>query len=283
MLWVLIIVIAQGCKIADLRTTEIATASPDREAKALLLLEKVIATNRLEKLATAGTYSLEAIDNWKGLLALANPLPKDNTLMELRFRPNSFDGQFEYVGAKNKTVHGVQSFQYYKIKDDGIVKVRRKKSIVFSLPALQYFFELPLRLKHAPIVKYAGATFVEGNSYDLVFVTWQQLEPHKENDQYLLYINRETGQLDFANYTVRGVYLPTPKSIYGSIRFSNRKTAGNGITYPGTMTIQLNKLKKEKRFVHRISINQLQLNSFALEELYPLNELEYLGDAKKPK
>ncbi len=279
----LIALLTQGCKIADLRTAAIAKTTPDREEKALMLLEKMIATNHLEKLVAAETYSLEARDNWKGVLALANPLPKDNTLMELRFRPNSFDGQFEYLEAKTETVYGVQSFQFYKIKDNGIVTLRKKKSIVFSLPAIQYFFELPLRLRNAPIVKYAGSEMIEGRNYDLVFATWQQLEPHKENDQYLLYINQETGQLDFANYTVRGLYLPAPGSIYGSIRFSNRKTTQDGITYPGTMTIQLNKLKKEKRFAHRISINQLRLNNFALEQLYPINELEYLGDTKKEK
>ena len=277
----LILLVAQGCKIADLRTAAIDTNTLNREEKAVQLLEKVIAINDLQKLADAETYSLEAMDNWKGLLAVMNPLPKDNTVMALRFRPNSFDGQLEYLDGDNKTVHGVQSFRYYKIKDDGTLKLRNKKSIVFALPAIQYFFELPLRLHSAPFLKYAGTAKVEGKKYDLVFATWQELEPHKEHDQYLLYINKETGQLDFANYTVRGLYLPAPKSLYGSIRFSNRKTTRDGITYPGTMTIQLNRLKKEKRFAHRISTDKLQLNSFKVLDLYPIQGLQYLGDKKK--
>ena len=63
--------------------------------------------------------------------------------------------------------------------------------------------------------------------------------------------------------------------------FSNRKTAENGITYPGTMTIQLNKLKKEKRFIHRIATDKLELNSFQVRDLYPIEGLRYLGDQKK--
>ncbi len=276
----LIVLVSQGCKIADLRTPAIAANTSDREPKALRLLEKVIANNQLQKLADAKTYSLEAKDNWKGLSALVNPLPKDNSLMQLRFRPNSFDGQFEYLEGKNGTVHGVQSFQYYKIKNDRHVRLRKKKSIVFSLPAIQYFFELPIRLQNAPFLKYAGTTTLEGNTYDLVFATWQELAPHKENDQYLLYIHQETGQVDFANYTVRGLYLPAPRSLYGSIRFSDRKTTKEGITYPGTMTIQLNKLKKEKQFTHRISVDKLELNSFPVLDLYPIKGLQYLGDQK---
>ncbi len=275
-----ILLVAQGCKIADLRTAAIDTSFPDRETRALQLLEEVIAANQLRKLAEAETYSLEATDNWKGLLAVMNPLPKDNTVMALRFRPNSFDGQLKYLDGDNKTVHGVQSFRYYKIKDDGAIKLRNKKSIVFALPAIQYFFELPLRLHNAPFLKYAGTATVEGKKYDLVFATWQELAPHKEHDQYLLYINKATRQLDFANYTVRGLYLPAPKSLYGSIRFSNRKTTNYGITYPGTMTIQLNSLKKEKRFAHRIATDKLELNSFNVLDLYPIQGLQYLGDQK---
>ncbi|MEM8507355.1 MAG: hypothetical protein AAF717_05975 [Bacteroidota bacterium] len=281
LLWLLIVVSTQACKIADLRTPSISRKMPDREEKALLLLENVISTNHLQKLAAAGTYSLEASDNWKGLLAVMNPLPKDNTAMELRFRPNSFDGQFQYSGRKKKIVHGVHSMQYYKIKKDSSIVLRRKKKVVFSLPAIQYFFELPLRLRNAPILKHAGTTTIEGRNYDLVFATWKQPEPHKENDQYLLYIDKEMGQLDFANYTVRGLYLPAPGSIYGSIRFSDRKMNEDGITYPGMLTIQFNQLKKEESFAHRISITQLTLNSFPLEGLYPLEGLEYLGDEKR--
>ena len=270
----------QACKIADLRTSELDERLPHREERAVQLLDQVIAKYNLHKLAAADTYSVKAVDNWRGLYAIVNPFPKDNELMELRFRPGSFDGQFNYLETRNNKIYGVQSFQYYRIDDSGQVKFKKKKSITFTLPALQYFFELPLRLRNAPILKYAGTKKFENRMYDLVFATWDKLEPHKEHDQYLLYFDQQTGDLSFASYTVRGMYLPAPRSIFGSIRFADLRKSVDGITYPSKLLIQLNRLKKEERTLHTVTFSDLNLNSFELSTLYPDGTLEYIGDSK---
>ena len=276
----LTILAVQSCKIADLRTSELNPNLPSREDKAIQLLDVVIKKYQLDKLEEAETYSLTAVDNWKGLYAVVNPFPKDNEPMEMRFRPSSFDGQFNYINARNKTIYGVQSFKHYRINQKGELSFKKKKSITFTLPAIQYFFELPLRLKKAPILKYAGVREFENRTYDLVFATWDKVEPHKTNDQYLLYFDKETGHLAFANYTVRGIYLPAPRNLYGSIRFEDLKQDKSGITYPGKLYIQLNTLKKAKRAFHTISISNLEINSFPLSTLYPSEDFIFLGDSK---
>ncbi|WP_435624287.1 hypothetical protein [Flagellimonas sp.] len=277
---ILLAILFQSCKIADLRTSAVHPDLPNRENKAIELIEGLITKYGLDKLEDAETYSILATDNWKGLYALVNPFPRDNELMEMRFRPNSFDGQFNYLEGRNKTIYGIQSFQHYRIKETGIVKFRKKKSITFALPAIQYFFELPLRLKNAPILKYAGVQIVEGRTYDLVFATWEKTKPHKEHDQYLLYIDRDSGELSFANYTVRGMYLPTPRNIYGSIRFEELKRNSDNINYPGKLYIQLNKLKKPQRALHIVTIEDLEIDSFPLSTLYPDKSIKFQGDSK---
>ena len=271
----------QSCKIADLRTSKIAENTIEREERAIRLLDEVIANANLDKLASAKTYSFNATDDWKGIMTLANPLPKDNKPMEFRYRPNSFDGQFNYTATKNKVIHGVQSFNYYKIDDNGTVKHKKKKKITFTVPAIQYFFELPLRLKNAPILKYAGTKEFEGEIYDLVFATWQNIKPHKEHDQYLLYISQNDKKLKYANYTIRANYIPAPKSMYGSVRYEAFKTNNDGIKYPGEIYIQVNKLKKKKRTAHVLTLDNLRLNDFDIEQLYPLKNVDYIGDSKE--
>ena len=243
-------------------------------------MENLIAIYGLNKLDSAETYSFKATDNWKGSFALVNPFPKDNELMEMRFRPNSFDGQFNYVNGKDKTIYGIQSFHHYRIDNHGKIKFKKKKSITFALPAIQYFFELPLRLKNAPFLKYAGVKILENQTYDLVFATWDQIEPHKEHDQYLLYIDRASGKLSFASYTVRGMYLPTPRNIYGSIRFEEINQNVNGISFPSKLYIQLNKIKKPPRALHTLTIDELRINNFPLSKLYPDKSIKFQGDAK---
>ena len=120
--------IVSSCKIADLRTAQIDTTSPQQEEKAVAFLDNVISKYQLNKLVSAENYSFEATDNWRGLYAIINPFPKDNEPMELRFRPGSFDGQFNYLGTHSDNIYGVQSFNYYQIKRGGTPKFKKKKS-----------------------------------------------------------------------------------------------------------------------------------------------------------
>jgi hypothetical protein len=148
------------------------------------------------------------------------------------------------------------------------------------LPAIQYLFELPIRIKEAPILKYAGTKEMEGITYDLVFATWDSLEPNKEFDQYLLYISQKTGFLTFASYTVRDAYLPSPKNVYGSIRYEDMQENSDGIKYPTTIYIQINKLKSKDTWTRKMTLQDLQLNNFETSLLYPNKELKFLGDSK---
>lgn len=280
LLCTLIILTLQSCKIADLRTSEINDATPDREQKAIDLLNTAIKNQHLDILVNSETYSYKITDNWKGLSALFNPFPKDNELMEMRFRPNSFDSQFFYIDAKDQNTYGVQSFKYYKIDKTGQVTFKNKKSISFSLPAIQYLFELPIRIKEAPILKYAGSKEIEGMTYDLVFATWESLEPNKEFDQYLLYISQETGLVSFASYTVRDAYLPSPKNVYGSIRYEDMQENSDGIKYPTTIYIQINGLKNKNKWTRKMTLKDLKLNDFEVSLLYPNKDLKFLGDSK---
>ncbi|WP_109301368.1 hypothetical protein [Aquimarina sp. AU474] len=280
LLFTFVITTFQSCKIADLRTSAINNSTPDREQKAIDLLNKTIKNQNLDILVNSKTYSYKIKDNWKGVLALMNPFPKDNELMEMRFRPKSFDSQFYYVNAKNRIIYGVQSFNYYKIDRTGNLKFKDKKSISFSLPAIQYLFELPIRIKDAPILKYAGIKKIEGVTYDLVYATWKSLEPNKEFDQYVLYISQKTGLLSFASYTVRDSYLPSPKNIYGSIRYEDMQENADGIKYPAIIYIQINGLKSKNKWTRKMTLKDLKLNDFEVSLLYPNKKLNFLGDSK---
>lgn len=275
-----IVLALQSCRIADLRTSAIDRSAPDREQKAIDLLNKAIESQNLGVLADSETYSYKATDNWKGLFALVNPFPKDNEPMEMRFRPRSFDSQFYYLNAKDTTLYGVQSFNYYKINPDGNVKLKGKRALSYALPAIQYLFELPIRIKEAPILKYAGIKEFEGSTYDVVFATWESLEPNKEFDQYLLYISQDTGLLTLASYTVRGASFPSPRNIYGSIRYEDIKENADGIKYPTTLHIQINGPKSKRKSIRKMTLKELELNRFKVSKLYPDNELEFLGDSK---
>ncbi|MBW1294860.1 hypothetical protein [Aquimarina litoralis] len=278
LLFILLISVC-SCKIADLRTTNISDASVPREPKAIELINTVIENQGLDVLESSETYSYKAIDHWKGIFSWGNPFPENKELMVLKFRPNSFDGQFHYPQKKNYKTYGLQSMNYYEINHEGTVNFKNNKKIQFALPAIQYLFELPLRLRNVPILKYAGEQLFEGEKYDLVFATWNSVEPNKKYDQYLLYISKD-GYLNFASYTVRESSAITPKNIYGSIRYENRIQNADGIQYPSTLYIQLNALKENTEWIRKLTISDVQLNSFPISDLYPNATIEFMGDSK---
>ena len=280
-LTLLLMGLVSSCKLANLSTEAINTESVNREEKAIQLLEKTIKAHNFQALANAETYSYKVKDNWKGPMVLMNPFPKDNEWMEMRFRPATFDAQMQYLDTRNKDkVYGLQSLQYYLMDGDEEVEFKKKPKMEFSIAAVQYLFELPLRLINAPILKYAGKKMWEGVEYDLVFATWESIDPNDTYDQYLLYLHPETHELAFASYTVRAIYLPAPKGIYGSIRYENVQEGPEGFRYPATLYIQLNKLKGNKKWAHKMELKDLEFNSFDKSVLYPNAELPFIGDAK---
>lgn len=129
-------------------------------------------------------------------------------------------------------------------------------------------------------MKYAGSKEIEDITYDLVFATWESLEPNKEFDQYLLYISQETGLVAFASYTVRDAYLPSPKNVYGSIRYEDMQENSDGIKYPTTIYIQINGLKNKNKWTRKMTLKDLKLNDFEVSLLYPNKDIKFLGDSK---
>lgn len=279
--FLLYIALLSSCKLADLRTDAIKSQSPNREDKAVDLLKKTIAAQNLEILKKAESYTMESRDNWRGLMTMINPFPKDNKRLAFRFRPMSFDGQMQYLETKKKdNIYGIQSLNYYKIEDGEEAVFKDSKKMEFAIAAVQYMFELPIRLIDAPILKYAGTQEFEGTDYELVFATWQSTEPNQAFDQYLLFIHPETYHLAFASYTIRAMYMPAPRGMYGSVRYEDIVENEDGIKYPSTLYVQINKLKKNKKWAHKMTIKDLALNSFDRSILYPNADLEFLGDNK---
>lgn len=138
-----------------------------------------------------------------------------------------------------------------------------------------------MRLLGADIIRYAGEISFNGQSYDLVYVTWGQDAPHKEHDQWLIYINKTTGMLDLTEVTINDFFMPTPNGLkWDSVHFDRSLTA-NGIYMPSQITIQIGKPKKKKKHVYSFSLTDYRFDNFEEKLLYPLPNLEKIGDSKK--
>jgi hypothetical protein len=152
--------------------------------------------------------------------------------------------------------------------------------MIFALTATQYFMELVGRLRNAELITYAGEKKFNKKTYDLVFVKWGELKKHKKDDQYLLWINKETGLTEYCEYTVRDIAFPG-SLITACIAFSDfRDVKGFKVPFEQYLFSGVPSSKMEK-YLHRFELKSFAFDSFSKTELYPNDKMETFGDSKK--
>ena len=245
-----IVILIQSC-MADLRPALIKKEGITKAntVKGKSILEEAWKKQGFDNLSDFESYSFHAEDTWKGMMGkIGKPWPEAKSNMLFKFEKGTFDGQVKYLdGKKANTTAGLQSWNYYEYeRGEQVQKLKMNKRTRFGLSAYQYFFEMLDRLKNAPIISFAGVDKFNGAEYDIIFVSWHKSEPHMQNDQYKLLINKETKLLDYAIYTLRENYLKMPggRAFYGSVKYDDYKEI-DGFLVPHTQSVFLNKPKKK--------------------------------------
>ncbi len=274
----------QSC-LADIRTGLVKNEGVNNTStvKGKAILESAWKKQGLDKLAQHKVYSFTGNDTWKGAMGKMGKIwPNSIASLNFRYQIGTFDGQVQFLDGdrKDETV-GLQNWNYYVIGKDTTFQDQNKRH-VFGIAAFQYFSEMLDRLRNAPIISYAGESEFRGQTYDLVFCTWHQEKAHQEADQYIAWINKKTGMMEFTQYTIRENYLKMPgyKAFYGGVEFSNFKSV-DGIMIPHEHTIYVLDLKKNKtKFLHQLKIKEFNFDNFDAEELILDKSIKTGGDYK---
>jgi len=281
-----VILMAQSCKIADLRSKEVKQdgVTVQNSEKGKLLLDQAWKAQGFDKLKTYKVYSYHGQDTWKGILGkMGNIWSESKSEMNFKYRIGTFDGQVKF---ENNSYAGLQNWNYYDIINKDTIfsdpKLKKNERIVFGISAFQYFAEMVDRLRRAPVIVYQGEDEFRGQSYDLVLCTWQTVEPRLEHDQYVAWINKKTGLMDFTQYTIRDSYLRPPgyKSIGGAIEFKDFKEIG-GVLIPHTHLVYAIKLRKNSnKNLHKLIITDFKFDNFTSEDLQIDKAISVGGDFK---
>ncbi len=205
----------QMSRLSDVRPPELAgnevTAERAQRGRELL--------GRLED--AHGGYSawigrpgvrVEFRDHWPGAVmrALAMPWAESGLLMRSTMLRGSDASRLEFLEGRDAgRGWGIQNWMTYRVAGDNTVSPDRRitfeddDDIRFWLPTFQYFFEAPFRLREGGVVADAGPETVAGVTYQRVFVSWGRAAPRPEIDQYLAWIDPDSGRLEYLEYTVR--------------------------------------------------------------------------------
>ncbi|MFK8044838.1 MAG: hypothetical protein AB8B72_05045, partial [Crocinitomicaceae bacterium] len=221
-------------------------------------------------------YSFNGFDTWKEnkLGEIGKLWPDFETNLEFKFQVDTLDGKIRFLDGKRKgEIAGICDSNYYEIKD-GRTKFKDRNAeenirAAFGLYHIQYFFELLNRLRLAPIICYAGEQEFNGNNYDLVFCTWGEAEPHQDHDQYLLWINQETGFLDYSEYSVREPYAKPIgyKRIGGNIQYLDYREIDDVWIPHYQIVYPFKKRTEQDKFIHNLKISNFQFDNFDVEEV----------------
>ena len=284
------IVFLQSCAF-DLQTSAIKKegVTAVNEQKGKDILNSIWKQHGYDKLNQSTVYSFEATDKWKGMLGKMGQIWPEMTIeLEAKYLTGSFDGQIKYLDGREKgKVIGLQDWNYYENTDNKTTFLdkdhRKNRRKVFGIAAYQYFSEIVTRLKTAPIVSYAGEKTFKGQSYDLVFCTWETTKAHKEHDQYLAWVNKKNNKIDILQYTLRDNYLKMPgaQMMGGAIEFSNWKSI-DGIMIPFTQSAYAMKPRKNpKKYLHKLELSSFSIDSFDKNELIVDQSKQVSGNYKK--
>lgn len=259
-----------GCGPVDIRpaSLQVAASSPELLERGRVMVEQLAEVHGYKAWQQYRTQEVRFTDAWQAQSWW--PTPKQELLLKsiagtFTAQATLLDGP--HVGEKL----GIQNWKSYRQGTDGELTfepaVEELTVQNFYIPSLQYFNELPFRLLGADLVAYGGERIYRGRTYDLLLATWGSLEPNEQHDQYLLWIDRETGLLAICQYTVREIMM----AVTGTIHFEDYREV-QGVYFPFKQTVILpapeNTLYPlDDYFFHQSVVSSVSFDTFEPEVL----------------
>jgi hypothetical protein len=287
-----------GSGDADLRneTVRRAETDPGLARRGRERLERLAEKHGLASWRRHATMEVVARDVWP----LGGPWwPENAQRFRLQTLLGTFTSRAELLDGRGAgELWGIQAWSPYKKKGAGAEVTflpGPDGALTFYLPTLQYFDELPFRLLSASVVLDAGSVRDRDRTYDLVFVTWKRAEPQEDLDQYLLWIDRETGLVAKVRYTVREALTRMPPFqrrlvrplVAGTIHFEDyRDIDGVEVPFVQTVTLpppELTRYPLSKHFFHRLALESAAFDTVTRDELLPDPARGEPGDRKPSK
>ena len=273
----LLVALTTGC-LKDIRPDRIEGATePNAEMKGRALLDRAAKTQGVENFRRHPTYQMVIHDEWKGFVARAgNPWPQSEVDVRLSYRTNSFDGRAEFLsGKKSGATWGLQAWRTYEIEPGGDATFKKNNDAKFIIPAIQYLTEFVFRDHRDKVVSYAGATVIDGSTYERVYVTWGSMEPSKQHDQYVAYIDQKTGMLSKLEYTIREF----ASFVQGTVHYDDFREI-DGVLLPMTQSITGKPTHSPDKYLHRISVKEFTFGVPSVESFCVDGSLAPVGDRK---
>jgi len=247
----MLLMITLGC-LADIRPDGLT----DDEARGRALLEAAAdAAGGLERWHAVEGSVATMSDEWPSPYRMFSPWPEAHQRLTMTSIHHTFDTRVDFLdGGREGWSWGGSDWRVWEARPSAEPGWAKNGDAAFILPTMHYFLEFPFRMLEAPIARYAGAETLGDVTYERVFVTWEGVEPSREFDQYVIYIDPATARIAKAHYTVREI----AGFVTGTMHFEDIREV-EGIRFPFDMVVTASPGDALDDYLHRAVVESLTL------------------------
>ncbi len=159
-------------------------------------------------------------DIWnKPLLRWLTPLDENRQIFQAELNIYHHGIAFTFLnGSKKGRVIGFDGRSYFIA--DGQIIYKERTSAALYLGPLQSYLEWHQTLIRNPTLEFAGVEFIDGTKHWVLYATKGEKQHLAEFDQFLIYVNGETKQVAFVEFTLRELM----KSYKGVVHYRDYRT-----------------------------------------------------------
>lgn len=248
--------------LSDLRSGN--SNYPNSHAKAQQLMKEMGIAHNIYLWDSINSYTATYEDEFYGFLgAQSHPFKEQKMSFALSYIPKKYTGQLEVISGEEKgKVWGVQSGETYTKNKEGKVSRIQNKDMKFWIPTYQYFIEFPNRIQEATALAYIGSKIINGIETEGVLASWNTVEPQRDIDQYIIWMDKNSKRIVKVEYTIREMY----GFISGGAYFQKYKDF-NGMLLPTELPVESNLVEG---ILHKMNIVDFKPNQIEAT-LLPLN------------
>ena len=192
--------------LADLRPDGLVEDSAEARAAGRVRLEELATAHGGETWRNYEVMDIRFEDVWHGAL-MQNVMmhwAESPQALRGRFTRGGWTGELELASGPDAGDRwGIQSWKTWRAEPGEKPEFVDDPVVEFVVPTTQYFLELPLRIQSATVVLEAGKAMWNDKNYDVVYATWESAEPRDDMDQYVVWIDPDTGLMARTDFTVR--------------------------------------------------------------------------------
>jgi len=239
---------------------------PNDQLKAQQLMEDMGIAHGIHMWDSIESYTAVYGEEFYGFLGTqSHPFSEQKMQFSLNYIPKTYNGQLEFLTGEEKgNIWGIQSGQMYMKKKNGEVESIPNKDMKFWIPTYQYFIEFPSRIQETTALEYLGTKVINGVETEGVLASWNTVEPQRDIDQYIIWIDKNSKRIVKVDYTVREMY-----GFVSGAAYFNNYIDYNGLILPSELPVESNLVRKG--FLHKMSILNFKADIVDRASLLPLD------------